>query len=202
MISAIKGIIHDKTAPKVTLETNSGVFYEILVSTPVLDQLPELGQETLLYTTMIVREQEMYLVGFPSMGEKNLFEILITAKGIGPKQGMKILGEFSGNDLRMAIVSGDITSLNKVKGISSKKAEQLILDLQEKLKKSLIGFKDVLPSQDPSSKKKTELLLTMRALGYTDGEVKRPLDAFFESVDNTKATEILVSEFLAYLSSH
>ena len=42
----------------------------------------------------------------------------------------------------------------------------------------------------------------MRALGYTDGEVKRPLDAFFESVDNTKATEILVSEFLAYLSSH
>lgn len=200
MIAAIKGIIRDKTAPKTIIETESGVFYEIMVSDSVLYQLPDLGEPTLLYTSMIVREQEMYLVGFPSLAERNLFEIIITAKGIGPKQGMKILGEFTGTDLRIAIVSGDITSLSKIKGISTKKAEQLILDLQEKMKKSIGEYTPTSLQQDPTNKKKTELLLTMRALGYTDGEVKKTLDSFFETADISKPIEILVSEFLGLLS--
>ncbi len=202
MIAGITGIIYDKTAPKATIQTNSGVWYEILVSNTVLLDLPEIGQEATLYTSLIVREQEMYLVGFLSLAEKNLFEILITAKGVGPKQGIKILEEFSGVDLRMAIVSGDIASLSKVKGVSAKKAEQLILDLQGKMKKT-IGELDIrVITTDPLSKKKTEVLLTMRALGYSDMEIKKPLDNFFETADaQSKDTEVLVSEFLLQLSS-
>jgi len=202
MIAGITGIIYDKTAPKAIIKTNSGVWYEILVSNTVLLNLPEIGQEATLYTSLIVREQEMYLVGFLSLAEKNLFEILITAKGVGPKQGIKILEEFSGVDLCMAIVSGDVVSLSRVKGVSAKKAEQLILDLQGKMKKT-IGELDMRGiSTDPLSKKKTEVLLTMRALGYSDMEIKKPLDSFFETADaQSKDTEVLVSEFLSQLSS-
>ncbi|MDK2817870.1 MAG: Holliday junction branch migration protein RuvA [Spirochaetota bacterium] len=202
MIAGITGIIYDKTAPKATIQTNSGVWYEVLVSNTILLDLPEIGQETTLYTSLIVREQEMYLVGFLSLAEKNLFEILITAKGVGPKQGIKILEEFSGIDLRMAIVSGDIVSLSKVKGISTKKAEQLILDLQSKMKKTIGELDTHITTTNPSSKKKTEVLLTMRALGYSDIEIKKPLDNFFETIDtSSKNTETLVSEFLVQLSS-
>lgn len=199
MIAAINGIIIDKTSPKVLIQTASGVCYEIFVSDSVLNSLPDINQEAILYTSMIVREQEMYLVGFLSQGEKNLFEILITAKGIGPKQAVKILGEFSGADLRSAIISSDTSSLSRVKGISAKKAEQLILDLREKMQKTIGNFDIKSFSSDPQTKKKTELLLTMRALGYTDTEIKKPLDTFFENQDTSKSVEELVTEFLAVL---
>ncbi|MGL4394813.1 MAG: Holliday junction branch migration protein RuvA [Brevinema sp.] len=199
MIAAISGTIIDKTAPKLIIKTPSGVFYEVLVSDQLLQNCPDINQEILVYTSLIVREQEMYLVGFLSQGEKNLFEILITAKGIGPKQGIKILGEMSGSALRTAIVSGDTSSLSRIKGISSKKAEQLILDLREKMQKAMGDFDIKSIATDPISKKKTELLLTMRALGYTDGEIKKPLDAFFETQDTSRPTENLVTEFLALL---
>ncbi len=199
MIAAITGILQDKSSSKVLLQTSSGVYYEILVSDSVLFSLPEVGEECTIFTSFIVREQEMYLVGFSSIGDKRLFEILITAKGIGPKQGIKILGEIPSAELRIAIVSGDISRLTSVKGISAKKAEQLILDLQEKMKKD-IGEMSV--PTDNSSKQKTEVLLAMRALGYSDGEVKKSLDLFFEQNDTTqKNTENLVSEFLIQLSN-
>ncbi|MGL4561437.1 MAG: Holliday junction branch migration protein RuvA [Brevinema sp.] len=199
MIGAISGTIIDKTSPRVLIKTTSGVFYEILVSDHVVHTLPEINNEALIYTSLIVREQEMYLVGFLSQGEKNLFEILITAKGIGPKQAIKILGEMSGIDLRSAIISGDTSRLSRIKGISAKKAEQLILDLREKMQKVIGDFDVKSITTDPEAKKKMEILLTMRALGYTDSEIKKPLDCFFETQETSKPTEQLVTDFLALL---
>lgn len=202
MIAAITGTIYDKGNSFVLIQTPTGVCYEIYVAESFIFSLPEIGEQCTIYTSFIVREQEMYLVGFANLGDKRLFEILITAKGIGPKQGIKILAEIPSGELRLAIVSGDISRLTKVKGISAKKAEQLILDLQEKMKKD-IGNLSLPPlRQDPHSKQKTEVLLTMRALGYSDGEIKKSLDMFFEENDHTgKNTEILVSEFLILLST-
>ncbi|MGL5955796.1 MAG: Holliday junction branch migration protein RuvA [Brevinema sp.] len=197
MITALTGTIQDKSPSKILIQISSGISFEVLISesTPI----PDIGQEYTIYTYLVVREQEMYLVGFSNIADKKLFEILITAKGIGPKQGLKILSDLPGTELRIAIVSGDISRLSKVKGISTKKAEQIILDLQEKMKKE-IGDTVVIHS-DPSSKQKTEVLLTMRALGYTDHEVKKALDTFFDSQDiQDKTTESLVSEFLVQFS--
>ncbi len=200
MIASITGILIDKSSSKILIQNASGICFEILVSDSVVFSLPDVGNECTVYTSFIVREQEMYLVGFMTLGDKRLFEILITAKGIGPKQGIKILGDIPSADLRIAIVSGDISRLTTVKGISAKKAEQLILDLQEKMKKD-IGEMSISSVVDNSSKQKTEVLLTMRALGYSDGEVKKSLDLFFEQNDTTqKNTENLVSEFLIQLS--
>ncbi len=199
MIASITGILIDKSSSKILVQNSSGICFEILVADSMVFSLPDVGNECTVYTSFIVREQEMYLVGFMSLGDKRLFEILITAKGIGPKQGIKILGDIPSADLRIAIVSGDISRLTTVKGISAKKAEQLILDLQEKMKKDIGEMTTVV---DSGSKQKTEVLLAMRALGYSDGEVKKSLDLFFEQNDlQQKNIETLVSEFLIQLSN-
>ncbi|MGL4677647.1 MAG: Holliday junction branch migration protein RuvA [Brevinema sp.] len=199
MIAALVGILQEKNNSSILIQVSSGVSFEVLI--PESISLPNVGQEYTIYTHLIVREQEMYLVGFASMADKKLFEVLITAKGIGPKQGLKILSDIPGTDLRIAIVSGDISRLSKIKGISTKKAEQIILDLQEKMKKE-IGDSSIIHA-DPLSKQRTEVLLTMRALGYNDHEVKKSLDKFFDSQEiQGKTTENLVSEFLVQFSKH
>lgn len=202
MIGAIKGALIDKSHNIILIETDSGVFYEILISESTLNMLPALGEVVLLYTATIVREQEMYLVGFLHQEEKKLFEIIITAKGIGPKQAIKILSEFSSAELRTAIISSDTASLTRIKGISSKKAEQLILDLRDKVYKTMKDLSLNSVTSTPSTRQKTELLLTMRALGYTDIEIKKPLDTFFDSQDiSEKSIETLVTEFLSILNT-
>ncbi len=197
MIAAVFGTLLDKNPSQIIIKTAGGLCYEIFIADNMT--LPDIGGDCMVYTHYVVREQEAYLVGFPALTDKRLFEILITAKGIGPKQGLKIIASIPASELRMAIVSGDISRLTSVKGISAKKAEQLILDLQGKLKKD-IG--DIPAAQiDPSNKQKTEVLLTMRALGYSDHEVKKSLDEFFDGGDHSgKNTETLVSEFLTALS--
>jgi len=201
MIGAIRGKLIDKSTSIILIETNSGIFYEILISDSILINLPPIQSEILFYTSTIIREQEMYLIGFPSQEEKRLFEMIITAKGIGPKQAIKILSEFSSAELRTAIISSDTSSLTKIKGISTKKAEQLILDLRDKVYKTMGDINSQSLTLNPKNKQKIELLLTMRALGYSDIEIKKPLDLFFEENDHSqKSIEILVTEFLSILN--
>lgn len=195
MIGALRGQLLDSSGQKIYIETSGGAVYEILVPQRLASSLT-IGMPLLIYTSLIVRENEMYLTGFEALGEKNLFEILITAKGIGPKQGLKILDALSPAELRLSIISGDTAALARIKGVGSKKAEQLILDLKEKMEKDISTADAALPA---GSKKKTEVLLTMRALGYTDSEIKKPLDAFFESHGNEDSVEKLVALFLRNL---
>ena len=197
MIGAIKGHVSAIESEMILVETTGGVFYEALVSSRTASAYAE-KQEILLHTSLIVRENEMYLTGFPSRDEKKLFDILITAKGIGPKQGLKILNALSPSELRLAIISGDAQGLARVKGVGAKKAEQLILDLREKIQKEgLTHSEDVAPVD----RKKTDVLLTMRALGYTDAEIRKPLDAFFETCNQSESIEVLASAFLRSLKS-
>ncbi|MGL5720844.1 MAG: Holliday junction branch migration protein RuvA [Brevinema sp.] len=197
MIGAIKGHVSALENEMILIETAGGVFYETLVSSRTANAYTE-KQEILLHTSLIVRENEMYLTGFPSRDEKKLFDILITAKGIGPKQGLKILNALNPGELRMAIISGDTQGLARVKGVGAKKAEQLILDLREKIQKENSTYAVEVA---PVDRKKTDILLTMRALGYTDAEIRKPLDSFFETCNQNDSIEVLASAFLRSLKS-
>lgn len=199
MIGAVKGKIIHKTDSKILIETASGICYDIFVSDRLLNSSIE-NDTFFIYTSLIVREQEMYLVGFDTWEERNLFDLLITAKGIGPKQGLKILNDLTGYELRTAIVTGDIASLSKIKGVSSKKAEQLILDLQEKMQKN-ISLAEMSSINTSLPKKKMEILLTMRTLGYSDTEIKKPLDEFCDSCDMEMSVEQLIVLFLSFLKN-
>ncbi len=106
------------------------VGYQVLVS-HINDY--EIGQEVLIYTYNVVREDEQYLVGFSSLEEKSVFLSLIKVKGLGPKSAIGALSSATPNDVINAIASNNVAYLKKLPGIGAKAAAQIILDLKGQL---------------------------------------------------------------------
>lgn len=129
MYNYITGKIVDKTPTSIVVD-NGGIGYEIGVSGNTLYDL-EIGQVARVYTYLYVREDEMSLYGFSRADEKRLFMRLIEISGIGPKMAMQILGGYDLKTLSVAIASGDIKTLCKIKGLGKKTAELIVLSLRE-----------------------------------------------------------------------
>jgi holliday junction DNA helicase RuvA len=187
MYYSITGKLIMKDDSLAVLET-AGVAYEILISHSASQNLPLIGATVTLFTKMIVREDDTFLVGFPSIEDKKLFESLLTVSGIGPKQGLKILSDLSANEIRNAIITGNETALSHVKGVGLKTASRIILELKDKIRK--LQLTDTVSPISSLDRKKMEILLAMRVLGYNDNESKRMIDAAFSSSEDVKEKEV------------
>lgn len=132
MISFLIGIIEEKQENMLVLNVN-GVGYEINVSANTLSSLPMEGEKVKILTYMAVREDGVYLFGFSSKEERELFFKLISVSGIGPKMAISILSGLSLSDLVMAIINQDHKLLSKIKGLGKKTAERICLELKDKL---------------------------------------------------------------------
>lgn len=132
MYAYIIGVITQKDAGKVTLE-NNGIGYEINVSSQTLNTFSFENQPVKLFTYLNVKEDEMSLYGFASIEEKNMFSLLLTVSGIGPKMAISILSEISITGLMSAIASEDLKTLCKIKGLGKKTAERVLLELKDKV---------------------------------------------------------------------
>lgn len=120
---------------------HQGIGLEILVPSSVLDALPVVGSDVKIYTYFHVKEDGMQLFGFLSRQDKELFQLLITVNGIGPKGGLAMMSTLSSDDIRMAILSDDAKTIAMSPGIGPKTAKKLILELKDKL-----DLESVLPS--------------------------------------------------------
>ncbi len=129
MIYFLKGRVALKDKDTVVVDVNN-VGYQVLVSH--IDNYLE-GEEVLLYTYNVVREDEQYLVGFSSLEEKSVFLSLIKVKGLGPRTAIGALSETTPNDVVNAIASNNVAYLKKLPGIGAKAAAQIILDLKGEL---------------------------------------------------------------------
>ena len=116
------------------IETN-GIGYKVFCSEKTLSKIPQIGQNIKVWTYLSVKENGWDLFGFLNFEELDLFELLITIPGIGPKTASNILGVASVADLQEAIVLGDETILGKVSGIGKKMAQKIVLELKSKVKK-------------------------------------------------------------------
>lgn len=132
MYAYIIGVITQKDTGKVTLE-NNGIGYEINVSSQTLNTFSFENQPVKLFTYLNVKEDEMSLYGFASIEEKNMFSLLLTVSGIGPKMAISILSEISIAGLMSAIASEDLKTLCKIKGLGKKTAERVLLELKDKV---------------------------------------------------------------------
>jgi Holliday junction DNA helicase RuvA len=177
MYYSITGRLVYRDENTAVIETG-GISYEILVPQSVSRNLNGEGPVT-LFTRMIVRETEIYLVGFTALEDRRLFESLLTVSGIGPKQGLKILSELSAAEIRNAIITGDESTLSGVKGIGVKTASRIILELKDKIRNLQIS--GITPAQSSAERKKTEVLMALRVLGYTDYESKRAIDTAYSN---------------------
>lgn len=132
MIAFVRGIIDDLSEEQVVLDVN-GIGYNIKISSKTASELPGRGEEIRLFTYTCVREDAFLLYGFLSKDELDLFKKLITVNGIGPKGGLAILSVMTADDLRFAILSGNIKMIATAPGIGKKTAERVVLDLKDKV---------------------------------------------------------------------
>ncbi len=132
MISFLRGIIEEKEEGRLVVDVN-GVGYELFVSNNTLSSLPLQGETAKVLTYMAVREDGVFLFGFSSKEERELFLKLITVSGVGPKLAISILSGLNLSDLTVAIKKEDVKLLSSIKGLGKKTAERVCLELKDKI---------------------------------------------------------------------
>lgn len=133
MISYIKGILAETGLDTIAVEVQ-GIAYEIYVPVSIYGNLPPLGSQVKIYTYLNVKEDAMQLFGFLTKDELDIFKLLITVNGIGPKGALGILSTIGPDELRFAILADDAKAISKAPGIGAKTAGKLILELKDKMK--------------------------------------------------------------------
>jgi Holliday junction DNA helicase RuvA len=137
MISHLRGTLLEKHPNQVIVDVQ-GVGYEVTIPVSAFSALPAKGEAVQLHIHTHVREDALALFGFPSAGDKALFEKLITVSGIGPSLAVKALSGLTTDDLVAAIRSGSIEQLVRIPGVGKKTAERMVLELRDKL--DLLGI--------------------------------------------------------------
>lgn len=176
----------------------NGVGYYVYCSRKLLNKFEEITEDgssdVKLYTQLIHREDTMDLYGFLDRDEHNLFNLLLTVSGIGPKQSMKILGTRDTPDIVKAIVSEDIEFLTALSGIGKKKAQQIILALKERVRKSF----DTTAS--PVSSGYMEAVTALESLGFSAVESRDAVDKALSMADVKDDVAKIVETALRHLS--
>ena len=131
MISYVRGRVADMTESSVIVETGN-IGFEIFMTGNALAQL-HIGEDVKLHTYFQVREDAMLLYGFPNKDDLQIFKLLLTVNGVGPKGALGILSGITADELRFAVLSDDVKTLSKAPGIGKKTAQKLILELKDKL---------------------------------------------------------------------
>ena len=131
MIAQLTGTVRQLTTEKVILEVG-GVGYLISITPRTSSQIA-MGSVITLSTSLVVREDSMTLFGFLDSKDRDIYEVLQTVSGIGPKVALAITGAMTPDALAQAIASEDIGAIEKVPGIGKKGAQRLILELKGKL---------------------------------------------------------------------
>ena len=130
MIVAIKGKLESSTLFSAVVEAG-GLFYEVNIPLTTAERLPKLGEEVMLYTEAVYREDSQALYGFATKSDRDFFKTIIEkVSGIGPKTALNMMSRMSVATLRDSIAAGDVTTLSKCPGIGKKTAERLVLELK------------------------------------------------------------------------
>ncbi len=180
MYAFIQGLIESIGVGTVVLNCN-GIGYEINVSTETLNRLPAIGKAVKLYTHFHVREDAMELFGFLSMEEKEVYQLLISVSGVGPKVGLAIMSVFNPDSFIYAIINGDVKAIAKAQGVGPKLAQRIILELKDK-------FKGYAVSEDREvfatvTSETNEAVEALTSLGYTVNEATKAVTGLEGSVE-------------------
>lgn len=132
MIASLNGIITYKSTDAITIDVQ-GVGYRVETSTQTFEQLPKEGEEVKLLVHHHITDNDQRLFGFASSDEKQLFELLVTVKGVGPKLGLSILSGLPADQIIEALAQSDKAALSQITGIGKKTAERMILELKDKI---------------------------------------------------------------------
>ncbi|AMW04219.1 Holliday junction branch migration protein RuvA [Gemmatimonas phototrophica] len=178
MISQVQGTLITRELDRVEVMTAGGLAYECLIPLSVYEALPALGQKVTLFTHLAVREDAWQLFGFSHAYERAVFQKLLVAKGVGPSLALGILSALTPERVVRALREKDITTLMRVPRVGRKKAEQIILDLADKV--DSVGSGPTATGA-PSSPVADDAMRALMALGYNQADADRAVRAVLET---------------------
>ena len=203
MIYCLTGeLIHLDALSMTAVIECAGVGYKLTITGNTLSRLnnPDLGKTVRLYTHMAVREDAVELYGFFTTAELDLFRLLITVSGVGPKAAVAILSVLTPDALVNSIASEDSRSISQANGVGAKTAARIVLELKDKITKSYLGGA-VPPSSKapvsgtPNKGNVSDARDALIVLGYSRNEVTTALSG----VDGSKSTEEIIRNALTIL---
>ena len=173
MIGQLKGFLLDKQPPALLIDVQ-GVGYELEASMSTFYNLPECGEEIILHTHMVVRDDAQLLYGFISLAERLMFRTLIKISGVGPKLALSALSGLSVRELKAAIVESDTKRLSSISGVGKKVAERLVVELRDKISKG--DALEAVAGAEPLSEeegKTRDAVMALVSLGYKQAPARK-----------------------------
>jgi Holliday junction DNA helicase RuvA len=194
VIAHVVGRIVAKELDRVELLTKGGVGYEVFIPLSTYEGLPKLGEDAALHTHLVVKEDGWQLYGFATAFERRVFQKVLAAKGIGPALAIGMLSTLTPERLVRAIREKDIATLQGVPRVGRKKAEQLILDLADKLNDVQV---DTTPGARPEGASADDAIRALVSLGYTTNDAERAVKAAIDANGKKMTATELIRASLA-----
>lgn len=189
MFDYLKGCLAFFDPTKVVLDVN-GVAYRLLIPIRNYSELPPLSSSLQLFTSLVIREDAHTLYGFLKQQERDLFELLITLSGVGPKTALSLIGHLDYEHFYRSISESDIRLLSKVPGIGKKTAERLVIEMRDKLK---LLDKNYPVSSETKDRKASDAIQALMNLGYPAFEAQKAVKTALIKAGSSADTAILIS---------
>ena len=198
MISQITGTLLRKDIDRVEVMTPGGVGYELVIPLGVYESLPRAGETCTLHTYLVVKEDGWQLFGFANAFERRVFARVLDAKGVGPALAIGMMSALSAERLVRAIREKDIATLQGVPRVGRKKAEQLILDLSEKMDDLAAGDGER-PGrlQGPGGTAAEDAVRALVSLGYSSADAERAVKSALDAGGASRSAPDLIRDALA-----
>jgi Holliday junction DNA helicase RuvA len=178
MISQIAGRLAAKDLDRVEIMTSGGVGYELLVPLSVFESVGRVGEDASLHTHLVVKEDGWQLFGFSSLYERRVFQKLLAVKGVGPALALGMLSTLTAERVVRALRDHDIATLQSVPRVGRKKAEQMILDIADKLDDLGGGTTSGGPRPEGSA---DDAMRALVSLGYSSIDAERAVKAALDA---------------------
>jgi Holliday junction DNA helicase RuvA len=202
VIAQVTGTLLSKALDRVELMTSGGVGYELTIPLSAYEALPRSGESCTLHTHLVVKDDGWQLFGFTSAFERRVFQRVLDAKGVGPALAIGLLSALSADRLVRAIREKDIVTLQGAPRVGRKKAEQLILDLSEKMDDLLssgvrvhgAGGEEVPAVSD-------DAIRALVSLGYSSIDAERAVKAVLDENGKAASAPELIRRALARVAT-
>ncbi len=196
MISQVTGTLLSKNPDRAHVMTGGGVAYELIIPLSAYEALPRPGENCTLHTHLVVKDDGWQLFGFATPFERRVFQRVLDAKGVGPALAIGLLSALSAERLVRAIREKDVPTLQGAPRVGRKKAEQLILDLAEKMDDLLQGL-GTRKLELGGSAAADGAIRALVSLGYSSQDAERAVKSALDASGPTTSTPDLIRDALA-----
>jgi Holliday junction DNA helicase RuvA len=201
MIAYIQGTIAEKNPTRAVIDVQ-GVGYEILIPVSSYDTLGAKGESVKLLTYLHVREDILQLFGFATAEERELFLLLISVSGIGPKSALGILSSIAVKDFKRAIVHEDFNLLTAVPGIGKKTAQRIVVELKEKVSKLATFEESAVRTLSTKEQVTDEAMMALISLGYVKAAAEKAIaKALRDNPDKAFTLQELIKAALRFTTT-